>query len=314
LQGEDYEAEVAKAGFDYNFVNYYAAGGQRSRRLGGILQKVLKLWGQITDPDDDAMFLASLKQADARKGIDYGFTERTDPPFVWFEQRECYDKDWHPGRDFEICKKAHVDTLPAIRLYAFDEKTGRFSKEYKEFDGPRTLRGIIKWLAAETDWEKVRENIKRFEQIVLGSDGAGQLGGKGEAPITSQVPKLPAASAGAVNDHEPEGVLAYAWEKVHALSDEIFGQKAGEEDKVNVPLSAGVEVATKDAATKAVIEQPGVVPSAAATASVASDVNAATKSAAMPLPILFGIPPYQPGRRLALAPRAPSACSAASFL
>jgi len=260
VQGDEYEREIAKAGFDYNMVNFYASGGARSKRLGGLYAKAMKKWSEMTDPSDDAMFVAGLKQADNRRGIDYGMKERSDPPFVWFEQRECYDKNWLPGRDHEYCKEHGVHDLPSIRLYKFDEDGGHFAKEGSEFQGDRTIKGLVDFLSKETDWPTIKDNMKRYEQVVLGSDGA-DIKPHTEPPVVS---KLPVGAAGAT-------AVAADLGTVGADGDNFFGYVRSKVKGFVGAKSDQVETATAaGGATAAAIGE---------------------KVAAMPLPLLVAGPP-----------------------
>jgi hypothetical protein len=183
--GEKEDAEntqLAKEGFDYRLVSYYSAAGPRSKRFEGAIADASDIWTQATDPDADAMFVASLKKNDAERGFGWN-GGRTDPPFIWWEQRECYDKNWHPGKDSAMCERHHVKT-PSVHLYKLPKlDQGAPAAETEEvhgplpsveFRGPRTVKGMLDFLRKETDVDKYMESQQDFIRAMLGSNGPDQ--------------------------------------------------------------------------------------------------------------------------------------------
>lgn len=174
---EDAEnTQLSSEGFDHRLVSYYAAAGPRSRRFEGCVADASDLWTQVTDPDSDAMFMAGLKKSDKERG--FGWAKgRTDPPFIWWEQRECYDKNWRPGKDYAMCQRHHVQ-VPSVHLYKVPDPPPDGSPPgvhgvlpSVELRGPRTAKGIIDFLRRETDVDKYQKNQQEFIQAMLGSDG-----------------------------------------------------------------------------------------------------------------------------------------------
>jgi len=333
LIDESMRRDLAKGGYDHLFVNYYSSAGARSKRLSGVFENASRKWVDITDPEADAMFLAQLKKADALRGIDYG-PDHTDLPFIWFQQKECYDSEWRPGHDYAECKRHGIKTFPTARLYNVATPEGDFIKSGVDFHGPRTVKGLLQFLGKETDLEKLIENKHRFEESILGVNAPAKMANPLAEPATPV--------AGSEQSMEPgtnaSDVLKYFGDGVRSL----FGASA--DQPATSPTLARPELPATEAATADVAvdtERPafktGVVAAPVVTAAASlggAHAGAAEpsgdaalrdfghdgaamlqneKTAAMPL-LSFAIPP--PGRRSqkSLPRRCPTTRAASAFL
>jgi hypothetical protein len=202
--------QLASEGFDHRLVSYYAAAGPRSKRFEGAVAEASDLWTKATDPDADAMFMAALKKSDAKRG--FAWTRgRTDPPFIWWEQRECYDRMWRPGKDYAMCQR-HKVQVPSLHLYTLPEEPPLDGAQPEvhggvlpsvEFRGPRTVNGVVDFLRRETGVDKYMQNQQEFMQAMLGSEGPD------ENALTEQETAVP-------DHHAQAGTTAAAADKLYS--------------------------------------------------------------------------------------------------
>eukprot|EP00927_Polykrikos_kofoidii_P059308 TRINITY_DN54499_c0_g1_i1.p1 TRINITY_DN54499_c0_g1~~TRINITY_DN54499_c0_g1_i1.p1 ORF type:complete len:799 (+),score=138.22 TRINITY_DN54499_c0_g1_i1:100-2496(+) len=202
IDDEELDRAVLDEGYDHKIVNYYAAAGPRSKRLDGIFQLAQRRWEKAVDPDEDAMFIAGLRHAEQSHSSDHnGASTRLDPPNVWWEQRECFDDRWRPGRDYEHCRRQGVlrDGLPAIRLFSatsgspsvddlhdVHDQSPHFVANGVDFHGQRTLRGILDFLGRETGLEQILENRTRYIRNALGSDTSARIADGSEQAFSAR--------------------------------------------------------------------------------------------------------------------------------
>eukprot|EP00929_Paragymnodinium_shiwhaense_P006910 TRINITY_DN110865_c0_g1_i1.p1 TRINITY_DN110865_c0_g1~~TRINITY_DN110865_c0_g1_i1.p1 ORF type:complete len:632 (-),score=164.48 TRINITY_DN110865_c0_g1_i1:83-1978(-) len=278
----DHDTNVAKEGYDYKVVNYYSAAGPRSQRLGGIFVGAHDKWQQLTDPDEDAMFIASMKKRDKEVGglHDWG-EQRTDPPFVWFEQRECYGKDWQPGQDYALCQKHGVTQVPSIKLFSARPDAAGFREEGVEFHGPRTVKGIVKFLSDQTDLERIAEHADRQTEALIGTKGASE--GVQVAPAKVVSPPEEPTFIDNVRQTLHLDELAAGFKKNLGALASGGGLKPG--DSSGIPAANDPKSA---AAVAAQLEAVGVGPPSAVLASLPA------KAAAMPMAALMVAGSYAP--------------------
>jgi len=291
----NHDTNVAEEGYDYKLVNYYSAAGPRSQRMQGIFDRAQDKWQKLTDPDEDAMFVAGLKKKDEARGVqNWGSKERTDPPFVWFEQRECYDKDWHPGHDYALCKKHGVGEVPSMKLFSADGKAVGFPETGVEFNGPRTVKGVVDFLRKETHYEDIAQRSDNQFKALVGAQQAAK------------------AHAAAVPQAQQPGMLELLRQKTH-VDDMAASVKQGVASIVTAATAPGAKAAAAAAAAagdaqaaEEVAKELGALGMGPPSAVLASLPE---KVAAMPLGLLV-MPP--PPMRSCAAKRSPQ--TSAGFL
>lgn len=102
---------------DMKLINYYSAGCPHSREMAPVFQQAEESWG---------------KDADVA----------TYSPPLRFETKECYDKNWMPGKDAEACKQQRIGHFPTVRLFASDVLSDNYMPQ-GDFRGPKQSNAIV---------------------------------------------------------------------------------------------------------------------------------------------------------------------------
>eukprot|EP00928_Gymnodinium_smaydae_P037874 TRINITY_DN26238_c0_g2_i1.p1 TRINITY_DN26238_c0_g2~~TRINITY_DN26238_c0_g2_i1.p1 ORF type:complete len:727 (-),score=160.50 TRINITY_DN26238_c0_g2_i1:30-2093(-) len=289
LEEATLSSELAHEGYDYRLVHYYAAAGPRSRRLGALMNNAMRRWTRTVDPDDDAMFLANLKKHDLAQGFDLGpemSFKNSDPPFVAWEQRECFDEHWKPGADAALCRLHNVK-VPSVHLYKVSA-TGE-PQPGLEYRGARTQNGILDFLRHRTDLDTRMRNKERVERYILGLPEEAS-----ETPLDADEPRqepatfaeriavaekeLATAASGALGT--AEGQLRAALTAAGAGARKAAAAAVGAVGDVAGATAAKVHQVTAsggESAAKGTDEPRGLLPTAGATA-----------ESSMPVPLVVG--------------------------
>lgn len=107
---------------DVKMVDFYSEACPHCKHLEPVWEKATQQWEKTVQDAEDA------------------------PLAVW-QKKECFDKDWNPGKDSAECEKFHVDAFPTIRLFKPDPHGHGFVGV--DFDGHRTPEGLNHFLMKE---------------------------------------------------------------------------------------------------------------------------------------------------------------------
>jgi len=114
---------------DMKLVDFYAASCPHCKTLEPVWNEAHKQW-------------------DKAIGQPEGEPPREDVPLVSFEKKECYDGNWHAGKDIDFCKKFDVHGFPTIKLMVPDPHGHGFRAV--DYTGKRTPEAIVQFLKAST--------------------------------------------------------------------------------------------------------------------------------------------------------------------
>jgi len=106
----------------------------------------------------------------------YNFYVDPSPSNIQWEAKECYDQDWHHGRDYDECKSAGVQSFPTIKYIP-----GADGGTEKLYTGSRDFQGLLNFaeeqsLPVESDDPNINE--------ASGHLGSSSDHGSGAAPQT----------------------------------------------------------------------------------------------------------------------------------
>lgn len=113
---------------EMKLVDFYAAGCPHCKKLDPVWTEATKQW-------------------------EAGPGQSEDAPLVSFEKKECYDSQWHPGKDYAECQKFKVKGFPSIKLFAPSETGHGFAAE-ADYHGKRTPEAINEFLRKESELEE----------------------------------------------------------------------------------------------------------------------------------------------------------------
>lgn len=107
---------------DVKMVDFYSAACPHCKALDPVWEKATQKWEE------------TVKQAE-------------EAPLAVWQKKECFDKDWNPGKDSAECEKFHVDAFPTIRLFKPDPHGHGFAGV--DYDGARSPEALNDFLKKE---------------------------------------------------------------------------------------------------------------------------------------------------------------------
>mmetsp|Transcript_2974 Transcript_2974/g.7593 ORF Transcript_2974/g.7593 Transcript_2974/m.7593 type:complete len:532 (+) Transcript_2974:70-1665(+) len=99
---------------------------------------------KIVDYYADACPHCKTLQPVWKEALDKWHDQHPGAAVAW-EQKQCLDSSWKPGKDYEECVKQEVTGFPTLRLFKRDADSGEFAK-LTDFRGARTADALLDFM------------------------------------------------------------------------------------------------------------------------------------------------------------------------